>query len=241
MTDPFDELQLFSTAAARQARPLSTAEVRRRAQRRRRTQVVGTTAALTMVVLGAGVAVANSGVMEQWTTGPAGPDTTSTGTGPTTATAQAQSTTILDEAGDTVGPGLDITSVRFRNGENAFEITAAFKRDRPGAVLVWVKPRNLPGVGVTSKHYRQGPDSLICCRQISDDGEQQCGGLSSSWNRTAATVRLRIPARCINGGNYDAVHSYVLIEGLDNSIRDVDYAPEKPNGDVRFTDWIRRG
>jgi hypothetical protein len=64
--------------------------------------------------------------------------------------------------------------------------------------------------------------------------------LTSDWNRSAATVTLRLPSRCLLAGDYGAVRGQVLIEGR-HSGADVDVGPQKPNGDPRYTDWVPRG
>lgn len=85
MTDPWEDLNAFSAAAAMQAQPLSTAEVRRRAVRRRRLQLVGVIAAVTFAVVGTGMAVATSEAWDNRTDGPSEPGSTSAPTpgGPT--------------------------------------------------------------------------------------------------------------------------------------------------------------
>jgi hypothetical protein len=73
-----------------------------------------------------------------------------------------------------------------------------------------------------------------------EDNRVPCQGLTSDWNRSAATVRLRMPWRCMPGAHGD-LKFWVLIEGYRSRSSDVDYAPETPSGDVRFTRWIPRG
>ncbi len=157
------------------------------------------------------------------------------------APAQAQHVTVVDAAGDASGdpsqpPGLDITSVNFANHDHAIITTLTFTRDRTGTIIVAVKARDHGVVAVVvSKHRRQGPDRTF------EFGHAACNGLSSDWNRTAATLRLRLPARCVLNGNYGAIKSWALIEGLHDGA-DVDYAPESRDGsNIAYTDWIPRG
>ena len=152
-------------------------------------------------------------------------------------TAQAQQSTVTDAAGDAFRGGLDITSVTVRNADRAVVFTLRFVRDRPGDVIVNVKPRHRPAGLIVSRHRRTGPDKVLF---ISRDG-QPCRGLSSDWNRRAATVELRLPARCLNGGNYGAVRFWALIEGPGSGGGDVDYAPQTADGDIRFSEWVPRG
>lgn len=150
------------------------------------------------------------------------------------ASARAQHITVTDEAGDASGPGLDITSVNFASHDHAILVTLRFTRDKVGKVIVAVKTRDGLAAVVVSKHYRRGPDhtsSLI---------GTACAGPTSTWDRAAAMLRLRLPASCVLDGNYGAVKSWALIEGLHDGA-DVDYAPQRRNATIAFTDWIPRG
>lgn len=149
-------------------------------------------------------------------------------------TAQARQSTVTDVAGDTAEPGLDFTSVTMRNGDRAVAFTLQFARDRRGDVIVNVKPRHRPPALIVSRHRRQGPDKLF----FSSRGEHQCRRLSSRWNRRDATLTLRLPARCLHGGNYGALRFWALTE---NDARDVDYAPETPKGNLTLSDSTPRG
>jgi hypothetical protein len=151
-------------------------------------------------------------------------------------TATAHQSTVTDAAGDASGRGLDITSVTVRNADRAVVFTLRFVRDRPGEVIVNVKPRHRPAALIVSRHRRTGPDEVLA---ISRNGEP-CGGLTSVWDRRAATLELRMPARCLNGGNYGAVRFWALIEEVGGGA-DVDYAPETRDGDDRFSEWVPRG
>jgi len=152
--------------------------------------------------------------------------------------AQAQRVTVADAAGDNVGPGLDITSVSIRNRDHAILATLTFTRDRRSEVIVFVKARGGPLVGVVSEHPRQGPDSTFLIG--GDENDPLCRGLRSVWDRSVATVTMRLPSRCLAFGDYGAVRSLILIETF-RGARDVDYAPEKPNGEPAYSDWVPRG
>lgn len=157
-----------------------------------------------------------------------------------TAPAQAEGITITDKFGDTIDPGLDITGFTVSNRDRAVVIDFEFKRDRRGEVIVAVDFRHGPGAVLVSQHPRRGPDNLLFF-ECGDDSPDPCIGLSYDWNRPAASLSLRVPARCVAGGNYGAVRTWALIEGFRSSSSDVDYAPETPNGDLRFTRWLARG
>ena len=153
--------------------------------------------------------------------------------------AQARQVTVVDEPGDTIDPGLDITSVSFKNRDSAVVVDFTFTRDRRGQIIVAIDSRGGPVVGIISQHPASGDDKTFL---IERNGEEvPCRGLSSDWNRAAATLRLRLPSRCLDGGDYGALRFWALIEGYRSDSSDVDYAPESPDGDLRFTDWVPRG
>jgi hypothetical protein len=156
------------------------------------------------------------------------------------SSAQARQILVEDPAGDTIDPGLDMTSATFRNRDRAVVVTIAFTRDRRGEVIVAVDGRTRPPVRIVSQHRRQGPDRTFLITRTND--EAPCRGLSSDWDRAEAVVQLRMPARCLGNGNYGALRFWVLTEGAPgSSSSDVDYAPETSRGGLAFTDWVPRG
>jgi hypothetical protein len=154
------------------------------------------------------------------------------------APAQARSILVGDPAGDAAGPrpGLDITSVDFHNRDRAVVVDLSFVRDVRAVVIVALRTRqHRVAAVVVSKHRRTGPDTTFVVGHKSG-----CRGLASAWDRAAATLSLRVPAVCVLNGNYGAVKAWALIERLHDG-SDVDYAPQKPNGNIAYTDWIPRG
>jgi hypothetical protein len=152
--------------------------------------------------------------------------------------AQARSILVGDPAGDAAGPrpGLDITSVAFHNRDRAVVVDLSFVRDVRGVVIVALRTRqHRMAAVVASLHRRTGPDTTFLVGH-----KTSCRGLTSAWNRAAATLSLRVPAGCVLSGNYGAVKAFALIERLHDGA-DVDYAPQKPNGNIAYTDWIPRG
>ena len=108
-----------------------------------------------------------------------------------------------------------------------------------GEAIFLVRVRkNRPVALVVSEHPRRGPDQLTLQTRHSDDAK--CRGLRSTWDRAAATVRIRLPSRCVHGGDYGAISAWALTEVFHGGA-DVDYAPEQPDGDLAWTDWIPRG
>ncbi len=151
---------------------------------------------------------------------------------------QAQTITVADPAGDTAGPGLDITGVTLLNRDHAVVTKITFSDDHPDDVLVFLKTRDGRLSGVVSRHRRHGQDRVFMLGNSA--AHPGCHRLTSDWNRSAATVTLRLPSRCLLLGDYGAVRGEVLIEGR-HSGADVDAAPQKPNGDPTYTDWVPRG
>lgn len=152
--------------------------------------------------------------------------------------AQAQRLAVDDAAGDAVGAGLDITRVAFSNRDRAVVTRVTFTRDRPGIVLVLIRARHGSAAGIVSEHRSSGRDETSCVTFENGD-EGPCRGVTSQWNRSAAELRLRMPSRSLQGGNYGAVRGWVLTE-LRQDDEDSDYAPER-NGDLAPSEWIPRG
>jgi len=159
--------------------------------------------------------------------------------------ATARSIGVADETGDTLDAGLDITYVSFRNRDRVIQASLNFHRDRRGTVIVFAEARNGPGVRIVIQHPSKGADETFVInargKEVSCRGGADGPGVSSVWDRQTSTVTLRMPSRCMAGGNYGAVRFSALIEGFRSQSSDVDYAPEKPNGDLAFTDFISRG
>jgi hypothetical protein len=152
------------------------------------------------------------------------------------APAHADRTTVTDEAGDARGRGLDITSVSMRNLDRAVVVTLTFTQDRPGEIFVGLQPRHHRASVIYSSHRRTGPDDTDFFTRPA----HQCQRLSSDWHRRAATLELRVPARCLHEGNYGALRVAVGTEGHRGG-EDVDHAPEDRNGDSAWSDWVARG
>jgi hypothetical protein len=155
------------------------------------------------------------------------------------AVADAQHVTVVDAPGDTGAPGLDITSVRFGNRDHAIFTTMTFTRDRPGKVIVAIGTKDQKFAAIIgSRHRQQGPDQTFLSSRRG--AHRSCPGLASEWKRQSATLQLRLPARCVQRGNYGAIRAWLLTEPL-HSGGDTDYAPETRRGSITFTNWIPRG
>nr|CAA9358476.1 MAG: hypothetical protein AVDCRST_MAG46-3104 [uncultured Nocardioidaceae bacterium] len=152
------------------------------------------------------------------------------------APAHADRMTVADEAGDTAAPGPDITSVSVRNLDRGVSVTLTFARDRPGEIFVGLQSRHHRPSIIFSSHRRTGPDDT----DFFTRPDHPCHRLTSDWDRRAATMQLRLPARCLHDGNYGALRIVAVTEGHRGG-EDVDFAPQDRNGDPAWSDWVPRG
>jgi hypothetical protein len=86
---------------------------------------------------------------------------------------------------------------------------------------------------IGSAHKREGDDRVVL---LVGDVKTACDGLTSTWDRAAAELRLRLPASCLLDGDYTDVRAWFLTEGL-RSGGDVDSAPDNRRG---TTPWVAR-
>jgi hypothetical protein len=122
----------------------------------------------------------------------------------TTVTSPAEAE-LLAIAGDAQAGGLDITGVHIHNRDHAILGTMTFVRDRPGWVIAAVKVRRGTPLRVVSKHRASGQHKVVLVNRRGS--EVACGGLTSEWDRSAATVQWRLPSRCVNDGSNGAIRS----------------------------------
>jgi hypothetical protein len=153
------------------------------------------------------------------------------------ANALGQTIRAGDPAGDGLkGRSLDITDVRVTNDDHAVLATVSFVRVAHGNLGVAIKARgdHRRGiVGVTSVHRSTGDKN----RLLTAAGVLKCRGLKVTWVAATNRVRIRVPSRCIDGGNYGAVK----VQAITEIGSDADFAPKSPNGSWRWTAWASRG
>jgi hypothetical protein len=153
------------------------------------------------------------------------------------APAQAQQITVSDPAGDTTGRGLDIVSAKIRNRDHALVTKVRFAKDIRGTFIEAIRLRHGHLFALVIEHRKTGADTIhLISRQ---SGELQCANMTSTWDRPAARVRLRLPSSCLDEGNYGALRVWLLSEKRNGS--DVDLAPTNADESIRFTSWIPRG
>ena len=145
--------------------------------------------------------------------------------------------TVSDPAGDGLkGRRLDITSVRLANRDHAIVITATVVRVTHGDLAVYLTARGerrRAFVGVLSKHRARGDSN----RLFSAEGTVPCQGLRVTWDADTDRVQVRVPSRCLGGGNYGALRTKLIFENPD----DADFAPKGAEGSWRWTPWVNRG
>jgi len=152
------------------------------------------------------------------------------------APAEAERTTVADGV-DAPSGLLDVTGLRISNRDRAIVVYLTFLRDVPGDILVKLKARHRPDISINSEHRRRGPDEAY----LTDSGEDvRCPRLASDWRRRAAELKLRMPARCLNGGDYGAVRG-MAITFTTRWGQDVDFAPDLTGGGDTYTEWVARG
>src|SRR3954469_25476441 len=156
--------------------------------------------------------------------------------------ASAQSATVPDASGDATGPGLDITRVTVRNLDRAVVAKVRFVRAVRGEVIVSIDPRGATGLRLVSDHRPAGQDHNVVLSGAFTDHRTpahtpRCPGFRVRWSEDEPTVTMRMPSRCLHGGDYGAIRFDVLTE---RSAGDTDFARGLPGGDGS-SPWVPRG
>lgn len=154
--------------------------------------------------------------------------------------AVAASLTVVDPPGDAEAGGLDITSATVDNRDKKIVVTLQFVESVRGDLVVSIDPEKARGLRIVSRYRPNGQTrSYVVTRAFTDKRGQarivKCNALDVVWSEDAPTVTLRLPARCLADGDYEAVRGAFLTEDPDGS--DTDYAP----GDGESTPFIPRG
>lgn len=150
--------------------------------------------------------------------------------------AYSQQVTIADAAADNTGPGLDIITATVANNDRAIRTSVSFTEVVRGDLIVSIRSRGGNGVRVVSEHRPQRGDRTFLLKG-SFVRAARCSGLGAEWDQATDSVRVRLPSRCLDQGNYGAIRVGVLTESARDG-GDVDYAPDTKQGS---TDWVRRG
>ncbi len=162
------------------------------------------------------------------------------------APASAQQLTVSDPQGDSSARTLDILSVTFRNRDAVVVADMTFAdTTRDGDIIVSVDPRGGTGVRMVSTFRAAGgTKNFVLHKAFTDRGSStkrvRCPGFSmrqGTGDGGSPSITLRMPSRCLAGGNFGALRFAVLIEHHG----DRDWAPAARNGGVGSTDWVARG
>jgi hypothetical protein len=155
--------------------------------------------------------------------------------------ALAAQVTVQDPAGDAANRGLDITRVSVRNLDHSVVVKVRFVESVRGDLIVSIDPRRASGVRLVSEHRPGGETrNAVIAGAFTDRkmpeaaNASACRGFRVTWRTDAPVARLRMPSRCLHGGDYGAIRFAVLTERGGDS----DYTPETTSGASR---WIPRG
>jgi hypothetical protein len=155
--------------------------------------------------------------------------------------ALAAQVTVQDPAGDAANRGLDITRVSVRNLDHAVVVKVRFVESVRGDLIVSIDPRRATGLRLVSEHRPGGETrnavvaGAFTDRKMPEETKTSaCRGFRVTWRADAPVVRVRMPSRCLHGGDYGAIRFAALTERGGDS----DYTPETRSGASR---WIPRG
>lgn len=150
--------------------------------------------------------------------------------------ATAQGLSFADPAGDTaLGRGLDITQVTFRNRDHAITASVEFRRVKRAHLIVAFQTRSGSVAALVSKYRPVHGDK----NRVETRGGDRCRGFAVTWDASAETAVMRMPARCFRGGNYGAVRFFVVTEDRQGAF---DVAPDAEGRRwFSWSQWVPRG
>jgi hypothetical protein len=150
-------------------------------------------------------------------------------------------TSIADPAGDgQKGDRLDITGATLDNKAKALKIRVDFAKVAKGDLIVFVKLEDHQGYFRAVSEYRPKEGTVDNYLLGGADPEQtrKCPGFTAAWSTSDNVASLRIPARCLDGGDYDKAKFKVLTE----IGSDVDLAPTVMTSDAfPYSKYAARG
>jgi hypothetical protein len=137
---------------------------------------------------------------------------------------------------------LDITRVTVRNLDRTVVAKVWFGDAVRGDVIVSIAPRGATGLRMVSEYRSVGHvQNAVLSGAFTDRDAPadtpKCRALRVSWSADEPRVTMRMPSRCLNGGDYGAIRFAVLTERGP----DTDWAPERPDGEVGPSPWVPRG
>lgn len=135
-----------------------------------------------------------------------------------------------DRDGETTS--LDFQRVQVSNNERAVVVTAYFDRVARGLMGVYLQADSGETV-LVGADYRPGRERVL----FYSAPRRTCRGLSVRWDVHASTARVRVPARCVAGGDYDAVRARLITE----QGGDTDLVPDQTRaGTWPWSRWFDR-
>jgi hypothetical protein len=153
------------------------------------------------------------------------------------APASAQQAVIDDPARDAPHHTIDFTKVHVENDDSAVVAKLRlYNAAQGGTLIVSVAPRGARGVRMISEYDPVGHTTNFVVAGAFGDSHQghqpmSCRGFRVSWSMDHPVVTLKMPSRCLNGGDYGALKFSVLTEDQDGGDAD----------DARPTAWVPRG
>ena len=162
---------------------------------------------------------------------------------PALAAPAAADTLAIDDPADDASRGPDIVGVTVKNLDRAVVAKVELAEVVRGDVVVSVDPRGGVGVRMVSEYQSEEVYSAYVVPGAFTDGppggdSTSCRGFRVRWNEEDASVTMRLPSRCLAGGDYRAIRFGVLTE---RGGGDADFAPHADAGTVGSSAWIARG
>jgi hypothetical protein len=157
----------------------------------------------------------------------------------TAGPAFADKLTFTDATGDgTRGARLDVTEVSLRSRDHVLAVDVSFARVSRGDLIVYLHARGIKGKYRIVSEYRPSENPPQRTFVLSPRGPVQCKGLRSHWDRDSNKARVKVPSRCLFGGDYGAVRTKVLTE----IGPDTDLAPNNASGGgFPWSAYVARG
>lgn len=149
----------------------------------------------------------------------------------------AQELVVSDPAGDGANAGLDIVAAYVDNRDDRVVARVRFVEDVRGDAIVSVDQRRGTGVRLISEHDPDGETTGYVLPGAFTDLQarrERCSGFRVRWLDDRPVVRMSMPSRCLDSGDYGAIRFAVLTERNG----DTDYASGDP---VEGSAWIPRG
>ena len=147
--------------------------------------------------------------------------------------AEAESGRIGDSDDDGNVPVLDFRHIELANNESAAVVTMWFNKVTVGDLAVRLMDTDGHVVGAFSRHRHPGDRNHFG----STSRDARCRGWSVTWDAEHDKARVRIPARCINDGEYGDLRAKVITE-LGS---DADLVPDARGNSWPWSRYIARG